>query len=114
MTSAMLDGRRRLIARRGRSAVLRRQGAVTPPTYTSVTVMAVLTAWRPGATDSGAAPDDRRVEILADEITAAGWPAPPRDGDSLVTAEGEHAVTGAAPVYDGGTLIGYSLTVRSA
>ena len=91
-----------------------------PPAYTEVTVLAFPSRFAPAdAASSAQEPSlgvvmlgDERVEILNDEIEAAGWPAPPRRNDRLSDSY-PRTVQAAWPVYDGGLLIGWSLWVRA-
>jgi hypothetical protein len=112
--AALLASRRRLIARQGRPMTLRRQATASPPAFTTVAVRGVLSRVTPGELKDGLRQADSRIEILADEITAAAWPAPPKAADSVATPEGVVAVLAATPVYDGETLIGYRLFGRAA
>jgi hypothetical protein len=106
--SSFLISRRRLLAQRGRPMVLRRPG--TP--YIDVTVQGFKAAFSPEQITGGVQQGDCRVQILADEITAAAWPGPPKNKDSVVVDGRTWSVQGATPLYDGATLLGFSLWVR--
>lgn len=110
-----LAARRRMIRRQGAICTLRRQTAVSPaPTYTSVSVYAFSRESAPDDIRDGLRQANRIAEILADEIVAAAWPAPPRNGDSLVTPFGTLAVLACVPVWAAATVIGYRLYCRAA
>ena len=107
------SSRRRLLLAKGRPAVLAR------PSGPSVTLLAFVredgrqelgTSAMAGQMLAG----DERCEIGVSEITAAGWPGPPRKPDRL-TIDGRTLVIQAArPVCDGSEVVGYTCFVRGA
>jgi hypothetical protein len=105
------DNRRALLAARGRPMSLRR--AATPAALV-VTVSGYPRAYNPGELTAGVQQGDVRVEILNDEVAAAGWPAPPRNPDRLVMDARTYTVMGAFPIYEGAAVIGWSLWVRGS
>jgi hypothetical protein len=114
--SAHLNARRRLLAAKGRPMVLKRQDGApvtVPPDYVSVTVTGHLTRFRPDVAGDGApAQSGGQIAILNDEIAEAAWPAPPRTGDLVEVDDELWALTGSDPVYDGSTLIGWTLHIE--
>jgi len=100
---ALQEARRRALARRGRPMTLRR--LVSPPgTFVSAAV-----------TGLSAAPlvqGDRRLEILHADLLAAGFPWPPREPDEVLDDGESFTVIFAAPVWEGGERIGWTLAVR--
>lgn len=106
MTAAFAAARRRLLARRGRPMTLTRLNGP------AVTVLGHARDYRPEELVGGIQQGDLRVEIGADEVAAAGWPAPPRKMDRLTVDGRTYTVQGASAVQDGATLAGWSLWVR--
>ena len=108
------DGaRRRNIAARGRTFTLRRQTVTSPETYVSVTVTGFLRSYRPDQIAGALQQGDWALEICNFEIAAAAWPGPPRPGDEILDGSAAgYAVIGAAPVYEGGDVIGHTLSLR--
>jgi hypothetical protein len=107
---AIADARRRQLARRGRPMTLSR--LVTDGAPVAVTPTGYARDYRPEELVGGIMQGDIRVEIGADEIAAAAWPAPPRKPDRLVVDGRTYTVQGATAVYDGPTLAGWSLWAR--
>ncbi|MFT8245200.1 hypothetical protein [Roseomonas sp. BN140053] len=105
-----LEARRRTILTRGRPMTLRRERAGQAALVVEVTGFA--RAYRPEEFQGGVQANDQQVEILNDEIAAAGWPAPPGNPDRLVMDGRTSTVKGARPVYAGAELIGWSLWVN--
>lgn len=101
--------RRRLITARGRTMVLRR--TATPP-VPAVSFLAVERAFAPGELTGGIQQGDSRLEILADELLAAGFPLPPKNPDRVTVDGRTYTIMGARGLYDSGALIGYSLWAR--
>lgn len=112
MVDMHLATRRRQIAAKGRPVTLRRQTVTRPPAYSDVTVRAFFYAYTPDKVTDALREGDRRVEILNDEIAAAGWPGPPKATDTVLADGQTLSVLGATPLYDGATLLGYRLMVR--
>jgi len=113
MTHPILEARRRAVLRNGVAATLRRQTAVTPSvTYSTVSLTAAIHDFKPGDIRDGYRQGDRQAEILADEITAAGWAAPPLPDDSLVTSDATLVVIAVYPVRIGAESGGWRLWVR--
>lgn len=109
-----LEARRRHLASRGRPMQLRRQTAVTPLAYATVTVQGFKRDYTPGQVVGEIQQGDARVEILPDEIEATGWPGPPRPKDAVLIDGAVWTVQGAPALYDGPVLVGYSLWIRGA
>ena len=105
------SARRAALRARGRPMTLRRQATPTSPI---VTVTGFLRAYQPGELQAGVQQGDVRIEIGADEITAALWPAPPRNPDRLTVDGRTYTVLGAQPIHEGSRLIGYSIWGRGA
>lgn len=91
---------------------LRRQTQASPPLFTDVVLKGATARFEPQNSPPDVRQGDEQVLILNDEITAAGWPGPPRARDSLTDDGKVWAVQGARSVYDGGTLVGHYLWVR--
>jgi hypothetical protein len=108
--AGFVNTRRNHIRRRGRSMELRRLTSTTA--YTSVSLLGILRAYRPEQLAGDIRQGDAQVSVLADEIAAASWPAPPRVRDQLVIDAMVWAVQGAWPIFDGSSLIGWDLWVR--
>ncbi len=109
--SAHLAIRRRHIQGKGRTVTLRRQVGKAAPT--DVSLLAFIHAYRPDQITEGLKQGDQLAEILNDEIAVASWPGPPKVGDTLIADGKSLAVLGTpTPLYDGPTLLGYTLSVR--
>jgi hypothetical protein len=78
----------------------------------AVTVKGASTQYRADQLLGGIIQGDRRVEILADEIAAAAWPAPPKKNDRLTIDGVVTTLQGAEALFEGATCIGYRLWVR--
>ncbi len=104
--------RRRQINRKGQPATLQRPNSDLV-TFNSVAlkVFKVPYSRRPGHEDEGD-PSDGQAEITNDEISAAGWPGPPQTGDTLILNNHHWFVVRSDAVFDGATLIGYSMWIR--
>jgi hypothetical protein len=100
--SPHLAVRQRMIARKGRAVTLRHGGL----TFTDTATRAFVHAFSPREITEGLKQGDQRVEILAD-VT-------PVVGDKLLIGGKAFNVLGAGAIYDGDTLLGYSLLVRGA
>ncbi|MFC0410941.1 hypothetical protein [Roseomonas elaeocarpi] len=105
-----LETRRRLIRSRGRTMTLIRQARGATPAI-SLPLIGFPRAYRPDEIQGGVQANDQQVEILNDEIAAAGWPAPPANPDRLVIDGRTSTVKGARPVYAGAELLGWSIWV---
>lgn len=93
--------------------VLRRLLTANPSTFTDVTVMGYLALFRAEQVGVGSIiQGDGTVQILNDEVAAAGWPGPVRAKDQMVIDGRIWTVLGSAEVWEGGNLIGYSINVR--
>lgn len=103
------NNRRALLRARGRLMVLRRQASPTAP---AVAVLGYSRAFQPGELQAGVQQGDVRIEILADEIAEAAWPAPPRNPDRVTVDGRTYTVQGATAIYDLAELIGWSLWCR--
>ena len=98
-----------MIRSRGRTMTLRRERKGGAPV--EVTLIGFPRAYRPEEIQGGVQATDQQVEILNDEIAAAGWPAPPANPDRLVIDGRTSTVKGARPVYAGAELLGWSIWV---
>lgn len=78
----------------------------------SVTVQGLPYQYAPRDLVGGLMQGDQRVEILNDEIAAAGWPGPPGKPDRLLIDGRTSTLQGARPICEGSGLIGWSLWVR--
>jgi hypothetical protein len=107
-----LDSRRRLLARRGRPMLLRRQA--TPGVFTDVIVQGTDRAYKPEQEPGDIRQGDRMVSILADEIAAAGWPGPPRARDRIDIDGRSNGIEGAFAIYEGAVCIGYDFHIKGA
>ena len=103
-----LDARRRQIRAKGRPMTLRR-GPATAPIEVALTGFA--RDYRPEEVQGLVKQGDQRVEILDDEIAAAGWPSPPKNPDKLDIGGRMTTVQGAREIEVGGTRLGWSLWV---
>lgn len=105
-----LNTRRYHIARRGRPMTLRRP--LTTTTVSDVTVAGIDRAYKPEQVAGDIRQGDRMVAILNDEITAAGWPGPPRPRDLMLIDGLQATVEGSFAIYDGAVCIGHDIQVR--
>jgi hypothetical protein len=104
---AQAQARRRQIAGKGRPMALRRIGEPDLP------LIGFLRDYQPQELLGGVQQGDVRVEILAEEIAAAGWTTPPAKPDRLVVDGRSYAIQAAArPVHEGADLIGWSIWAR--
>jgi hypothetical protein len=110
--AAHLAARRRQIKLNGAVLTLRRQTATNPATYRDVSLLGMPAFYKPGTLTGGVQQGDAQVQILTDEITAAGWPGPPRVRDLLIVDGRTWSVIGANPVMVGPLTIGFSLWIR--
>ncbi|HEY0182350.1 MAG TPA: hypothetical protein VGC09_06025, partial [Rhodopila sp.] len=98
--ASFLAGRRRMLATRGRPMTLRRanpaDGGIVPA---DLTVQGFLFPYAPERIAGPVRQGDAQVQMLADEIAAAGWPGPPRAGDWLVVDGATWLIQGANPVF---------------
>jgi hypothetical protein len=110
---SLLAGRRRQILRNGKIGVLQRPNAdtVSDPISVSLKVFKLPYVRRPTGQEEGN-PNDGQAETLADEMTSAGWPVPPLAGDQLVFDNRTWIVIRSDAVYEGETVIGYSMWIR--
>lgn len=110
--SVLTDHRAGMIARKGRAMVLRRPLAATPPSFVDLPLTGFFRAYQPQQISGDVRQGDAKVEISAVEIALFEWPGPPRARDALTINGKVWAVQGAAPVYDGADLAGYTLHIR--
>jgi len=106
----LLDGRRRMIRSRGRSMTLRLLASAGVP-QRDVALVGFDRAYRPGELEGGIAQGDEQVEILNDEIAAAGFPAP-TSGMLLIRDGQQVTLQGSRAIREGSAVIGHSLWVR--
>lgn len=104
--------RRRMMAANGRPMVLRRPLTVNPPTYQDVVLQGFQRAYRPEQLSANLHQGDSLIAICANEIQAAGWPAPPRAKDQMIIDGRTWAIEGSQTLCDGTEVIGYDLWVR--
>ena len=110
--SLHLDGRRRLLAAKGRTMTLRRPNPASGAAPADLPVLAYLWPYAPDKVAGAIRQGDAQVQMMDDEIAAEAWPGPPRTGDWLVVDGATWLVQGANPVYDGAVLIGHNLWIR--
>ena len=101
--------RRAILRERGRPMTMRRAIGTSGVT---VTLLGFARAFSPGELTGGVQQGDLRIETLADEITGAAWPAPPRNPDRVTMDNRTWTVQGAWPVYEGAELIGWTIWAR--
>jgi hypothetical protein len=109
---AHIDTRRRLIGRMGRPMTLRRPNPASGSPPADLRVQAYLYPFSPQLIAGPIKQGDAQVQMLNDEIAAAGWPGPPGAGDWLVIDGKTWQIEGANAVYDGSTALGFNLWVR--
>ena len=98
--------RQRHITQKGRQATLRRGSSTT------ANVIAFFSNWAPDEIDGTVLRQgDVRIELLAD---LGEYPVPPRNPDRIVTDVAAYTILFANPVYEGPTLIGWTLAARGA
>lgn len=106
--AALGASRARLLARFGRPVTLKRGTA-------EAACLGTVTRYAPDEiAGTTLRQGDAHVEILASDLTAAEYPVPPRNPDSLITAANHWTVLFANPVHDGADLIGWTLAVRGS
>jgi hypothetical protein len=104
-----LLSRRRALRKKGRTFTLSRPNDASPPA--PLIVLGYLALFRPNQVQPPVTQGDAQLEILNDEILAAGWPQP--GNGTYATIDGvAWSVLGANPHYDGPALIGWGLWVR--
>jgi hypothetical protein len=106
----MLETRRRMIRTRGRAMRLIRRASSGVPQQ-AVDLIGFPRLYRPGEIEGSIQQGDQQVEILNDEIAAAGF-GQPGTGQKLILDGREVTLQGSRPVYEGATVIGHSLWVR--
>lgn len=117
--TVFLQTRRRQIQAKGRPVVLRRAGTfdastMQPPANIDVTVQCRTPRqlFRAEQSVQGLVQGDEEAWILNDEIAAAGWPGPPKAGDTMIIDGANWSVVGNRAVYAGPLLIGHNITIR--
>ena len=112
----LLDGRRRQIGAKGSPLQLARAQKGVAAIGAQLAVIGVLRGFRPSETTGGVEIGDEQVEILNDELAAAGgvWAAGPRPRDIVLDGGRSLTVQGARAVREGAAVIGWSLWVRGA
>lgn len=90
-----------MITRKGRTVTLRHGGL----TFTDTTFVAFVHAYQPKEIVEGLKQGDQHVEMLADVTPVAG-------DKLLIDGKPFNIIGGLGVLYDGATLLGYSLTVR--
>lgn len=100
-TNAHFAARQRMIARKGRPVTLRHGGM----TFTDTTFQAFIHAYNPREIVEGLKQGDQHVEMLPDAT-------PVKDDKLLIDGKPFNIIGSPAVLYDGTTLLGYSLTVR--
>jgi hypothetical protein len=103
----MLETRRRMIRSRGHLMTLRKLVPNSQPI--DVQLMGFARAYRPEEIQGAVKQGDQRVEILNDELEAAGFGAPAHP-QKLIDG-GTMTLGGAWPVREGAAVIGWSLWV---
>ncbi len=106
---SLAESRRNLIVRFGRTMQLRRP--VAGGQATTVTITAFASRYTPGEIEGAIQQGDERVQILHEEIAAAGWNGV-RTSDWLLKDGKQQSIQGAIPGYEGSAVIGHVLWVR--
>lgn len=96
----------------GETVKLRRAAGTSPQTNTNATVLARVTDFAPSDLVGEVIQGARRLIVLAEDLTAAGWPEPPRKDDKAIVRS---RVLNIESVDDStrrvaGVLIAYELT----
>lgn len=105
--------RKRQISRAGRAMTLRRYSSTS--SHVDVAVTGTLSQYTPEQIGVGEIQQgDGTVAIMNDEILAAGWPGPPRNGDRIVIDGRTWAVKASFAVYERDNLIGHNIYVRGS
>lgn len=112
MASKHGAARRNMIGAHGRTMTLRRPLTVNPATYQDVVLLGFTRAYRPEQMPGDVRQGDQMCAICANEITAAGWPAPPRPRDLILVDGRSWAVLGAQTIADGAEILGWDLWIR--
>lgn len=99
------------LARIGEPMTLRRRQGTTG-TFTVVSVAGVLRDFEPDELSGSIRQGDAEITIAHKPLDAAGWPAPPRNGDFIDVAGRTWAVQGALPKSMGGVMAAWVLWVR--
>lgn len=104
---------RRQIIAHGETITLRRNNP-SPNPPTDADVSARVSGFDPEELTGTIQQGDRRVIVLAEDVEAAGWPAPPKRNDKVIlrgrTLNVETVDDSTRRI--GGTLIAYDLVVR--
>lgn len=107
--TAFADSRRRLLARMGRTMTLHRADA----SASDLPVTGYLTTFRPETGNPPLQQGEAVVELMDDEIAAAGQAAPDLGTMVIIDTETWAVLPGGAhPVYSGVTRIGWTLHVK--
>lgn len=107
---SLLSVIQRQVDRVGQTIVLHRTVTNTAPVTASC--KAVVRGYQAHELAQGIIQGDRRVDLPAASLIAAGWPVPPRKGDQVEISSERFAVQGADTVFLGDTPAKYVLTVR--
>jgi len=112
--SAIIEARRIMLARRGRTMTLRRVAATSPAvSYASVTgtgYSRVLPADPPAGVAQGRL-GQLAIEIGVPDADPDGYGSP-RSGDEVLDNGASYGVIDARPLYDGPDRAGWTLLVR--
>lgn len=106
MGGPLENSRRYEITKRGRMMTLRR-GQLS-----AIQVRAMKWNFKPEQLTGGVLQGDCQVEIMNDEMAIAGFPGPPRRGDSMIIDGRTWTVQGNEAQYEASTLFGHSIWVR--
>ncbi len=88
------------------TVVLRRQTAVSPVTWTDAVVPARVRQYGAAELVAGITQGDYEIVVAHADLAAAGWPAPPKDGDRVI----RFATVTAGAYVPGGSAV--ELTVK--
>lgn len=107
---ALLEGRRRMIRTHGRPMRLVRQRAGQPDRV--VDLVGYPHGFAPDQLGNNLTPADQQVEILEDEVAAAGFPLPMTNPDRMLIDGRTSTVQSALPIFEGAERIGWRIWVR--
>lgn len=98
-----------VLRRDGRPMALKRRNGLGGA-FTECTVHGKARFYKPEELVNGVVQGDRRIRIAQTDITAAGWPGPPKAGNTDFLDGG--TVQGVEKLYDGAELVGFVVWVR--
>jgi hypothetical protein len=111
--SQLLDQRRRLLLKYGRTLQLER--LMSDKSRPSINVLAKFYAYSPEQVSQNAniSPGDAKIEITNDELSTAGWSGPSSQTDTFIMDGKRYTVKGSsAPLMAGAVHCGFSVMVK--